>query len=241
MLPAPVFVIIISGFTQMHTLHPVYFAALFVLAAIFKLFVAFDNSKPYSTAFDTGLLLGTGLLFYYNLFMVVPAFLIGIGILSNDNNWRQYAIMTLGFLLPMVFAASYSFYTDSLNELLLSVKQSVVTPNSHFKSNMPLQIFLGGLILLTIFSSIKIMQQFDSKKVSTRKYFSVFFLIFIFSLASFTFIPATSQEMLIITAIPLTFLISNFFVFLKSRFWGELAFSLFLVLVLVLQLLALEV
>ncbi|MFW5823018.1 MAG: DUF6427 family protein, partial [Tangfeifania sp.] len=91
---------------------------------------------------------------------------------------------------------------------------------------------------ITLLGSIKIIQQYDSKKVSTRKFFTVFFLLFITSLAGFTFVPATSQEMLVITAIPVTFLVSNFFVFLKSRFWGELLFSLLLIIVITLQVLA---
>lgn len=235
MLPAPMFVVIISGFTQLHTLHPVYFATIFALAAIYRLFVAFDTSKPYSAAFDTGFLLGIGTLFYFNLFVIVPAFLAGVGILSRDNSWRQYVLLLLGFLLPLIFAAGYVFITDNISGLLQLIQLNVVSPNNHFRSNIPLHVFLGSLILLTVFASYKIIQQYDTKKVSTRKYFSVFFLIFIFSLVSFVFIPATSQEILMITAIPLTFLISNFFVFLESRFWGEFLFSLLLVLVLVLQ------
>ena len=239
MLPAPLFIIIISGFTQLHTLHPVYFAAGFVIIAIYRFFSAFDQAKPYSAAFDSGFLIGIASLFYFNISILFPAFLFGIGILSREYQWRQYVLILLGFLLPLLFALSYSIYTDSLLEMLKMFERSVVTPNNHFKSNIPIHIFLGYLIVLTVIGSIKIIQQYDTKKVSTRKYFSVFFLLFVFSLFSFTFVPATSQEMLVITAIPLTFLISNFFVFLRSRFWGELLFSILLVIVLILQFLAL--
>ncbi len=235
MLPAPLFVIIISGFTPMQALHPVYFAAVFVLLAIYRFFNAFDKAKPYSAAFDSGFLLGLASLFYFNIFILFPAFFFGIGILARENHWRQYVLIFLGFLLPLIFALGYAFLTDSFLELLKTFERNILSPNNHFKSNIPLHILLGYLGVLTIIGSIKIIQQYDTKKVSTRKYFSVFFLIFIFSLISFAFIPATSLEMLIITAIPLTFLISNLFVFMKSRFWGELLFSILFIIVLVLQ------
>jgi len=238
MLPAPLLIIILGGFTKIHTLHPVYFTSIFVMLAIYRLFNAFDKPKPYSTAFDTGFLLGLGSLFYFNIIILLPAFLIGIGILSSNYRWRQFVIVFLGFLLPLVFAFSYAFLTDSFLELLKTFERSIIMPNNHFKSNITLHIFLGFLIVLTVIGSINIIQQYDSKKVSTRKYFMVFFFIFIFSLFSFTFVPATSQEMLVISAIPLTFLISNYFVFLKSRFWGELLFSLLLILVITLQIIA---
>jgi len=238
MLPAPLMVIIISGFTEMHTLHPVYFAAIFVILAIYRLFYAFDNAKPYSAAFDTGFLLGIGTLFYFNVSILFPAYLLGIGILSREYQWRQFVLNFLGFLLPLLFAASYAFFTNSFMELLKTYERNTFTSNNHFQSNITLFIFLGFLVFLIILGSISLIKQYDSKKVSTRKYFSVFFLLFLFSVISYIFIPATSQEMLIIISIPLTFLISNFFVFLKSRFWGELLFSLLFVLVVTLQFLA---
>ena len=72
------------------------------------------------------------------------------------------------------------------------------------------------------------MQQYDSRKVSTRKYYLVLFVIFIFSMISFVFIPATSQEMLVIAVLPVTLLISNLFASIESGFWRELLFTLLL-------------
>lgn len=238
MLPAPLFIIMISGLVDMHTLHPVYFAAFFVLIAIHRFFNAFDKVKPYSAIFDAGLSLGVAALFYFNIVVLFPAFLFGIPILARETRWREFVIVLLGFLLPFVFAMSYAFVTNQFLEVLKIFEINTSTPNNHFLENVPLQIYLGFLIVLTLLGSIKIIQQYDSKKVSTRKFFTVFFLLFVTSLASFTFVPATSQEMLVITAIPVTFLVSNFFVFLRSRFWGELLFSLLLIIVITLQVLA---
>ncbi len=234
-LPAPLLVIIISGFVNMHTLHPVYFAAAFVLMAIYRLFMAFDINKPYSATFDSGFLLGVGTLFYFNLLVLLPAFLIGIGILARDYRWREFVLMIVGYLLPLIFAMGFAIYNEQLLELLKTIEINFTTQNNHFKTNIPLQVLLGYLVLLTTIGSIKLIQQYDSKKVSTRKYFLIFFLVFLFSLAGFILVPGTSQEILIITAIPLTFLISNFFIFLKSRFWGEIIFSLLIFLVIAIQ------
>ena len=238
MLPAPLYIIMISGLVELHTLHPVYFAAFFVLVAIHRFLSAFDKAKPYSAVFDAGLSLGIAGLFYFNIVVLFPAFFFGIPILARETRWREFVIILIGFLLPFVFALSYAFITNQFLEVLKIFEINTLTPNNHFLENVPLQIYLGFLIVLTLLGSIKIIQQYDSKKVSTRKFFTVFFLIFITSLGSFTFVPATSQEMIVITAIPVTFLVSNFFVFLKSRFWGELLFSLLLIIVITFQILA---
>ena len=238
MLPAPLFIIMISGLVELHTLHPVYFAAFFVLVAIHRFFSAFDRVKPYSAVFDAGLYLGIAALFYFNLVVLFPALFFSVPILTRETRWREFVIVTLGFLLPFIFAASYALVTNHFLQLLYVYEQNTLTPNNHLRGNLPLQLYLGFLIILTVLGSFKILQQYDTKKVSTRKFFTVFFLLFVTSLASFTFVPATSQEMLVITAIPVTFLVSNFFVFLKSRFWGELLFTLLLIIVITLQVLA---
>lgn len=234
-LPALLFAVIVGGFVPMHTLHPVYFGAFFMLIAIYRLFAIFETKKAYSSTFDVGFLLGVGALFYLNLVVLVPAFIIGIALLGRETGWREFVTLLIGFLLPFVFATAYAVLADHLIGTLSILNQNIFTPVNHFHSNIPLQVYLATLILFTITGSIGMFGQYDTKKISSRKYFTVFFWIFLFSLVGFTFIPVTSQEMLVITAIPVTYLIANLFVFMKSRFWSELLFILLLLIVVSMQ------
>ncbi len=221
MLPAPLFVLTVGGLTEIHTLHPVYFAAIFLLLALYRLFSAFDVQQPYSAAFDSGFLLGIGALFYFDVIVLLPVFVIGIAILGRETHWRVFTINFIGLLLPFIFAFGYAIFTEQFIELIKTFELNIISSNNHFKMNLHLQIYLVFLILLTITGSVKIIQQYDTKKVSSRKYFNVLFLIFFFSLAGFIFVPPVSQEMLVILSVPICFLVANFFVFLKSKFWGE--------------------
>ncbi len=234
-LPSILFVIIVSGFTDLHTLHPVFPATIFLLFAIYSLFNTFEKTKPYSNVFNAGFFIGVGTLFYLNLIVILPAFFIGISILTRESSWRKYLILLIGIFVPVFFAFSYAVITEQIPEMLTTITQNIVTSVNHFRSNTPLHVFLSILILLTLTGSVKIMQQYDSKKVSTRKYFAIFLSIFVLALASFTFIPVTSQEMLVIIAIPITYLISNLFVFMKRRFWSEFLFLLLLGIVVFMQ------
>lgn len=221
-LPAVVFIIIIGGFAEMHTLHPVYFAAIFTMFALSSLFSIFNNPDPQLDIFNAGLFIAIGTLFYFNLFVLLPAFLIAISILRRERKGREFLILIIGFFIPFAFALTYAFFTDQLSDAILNFQKNIVTPVNHFKNNYPLFGFLALLLFLTILGSIKIMQQYDSRKVSTRKFFMVLFVIFLFAMASFVFIPASSQEMLVIAVLPVTYLISNLLVSIKSNFWREL-------------------
>ena len=234
-LPGVLFVIVLSGFLELHTLHPVYFGALFVLFAISRAFSMFEKARPYSAVFDVGFLLGVASLFCFNLVILFPAFLLSVFLLSRETKWRELLIIILGFLLPFVFAVSYAFVTDKLPQTLTAFSQSLTVVVNHLKDNLVLQAYLAVLIFYTLIASLDILKQYDKKKISSRKYFTVFFWLFVFSLIGFVFVPAISQEMLVISAIPVTFLISNFFVFMKRKVWGELLFGVFVLVVIALQ------
>lgn len=234
-LPASIFVLFVGGFINMHTLHPVFFAGIFLIFAIHSLFAVFDNPNPFPQIFNAGFFIGIGSLFYFNMIIVLPAFLIGIMILCRDFHWREFVIMLIGAIIPFIFATSYAYLTDQLLDFLYTLEKNIITPVNHFRTNYVLQGFLGFLIVLTIIGSIKLLQQYDTRKVSSRKYYLVFLFIFIFSLTSFTFVPAVSQEMLVISIIPITFLVSNMFVSIASRFWSEFLFVILLIIVIFIQ------
>jgi hypothetical protein len=231
MLPLLLFILLVSGFSGMETMHPVYPGTAFFLIAILRLFSAFDQTKSYAAAFDTGFFLGIASLFYFNCFVLFPAFFIGLGILSRETKWREYVIILIAFLLPFLFAFSYAYLTGQFLEFLKVLEKNVITPNDLFRTDVAFRLYAGYLALLILFGSVMIIHQYDTRKVSTRRYFMVFFLIFLFSVLGLIFIPAVSREMLVITAVPVTFLITDFFVSLRKRFWGELWFSLLVVMV----------
>ena len=234
-LPASLFVIIVAGFTQLHTFHPVYPAALFLMIALFNLFETFEKLKPYSNIFNAGFFLGVGTLFYLNLFILLPAFLIGVVLLSRETSWRGWIIILIGFAVPAFFASSYAILTEHTKDIVIILEKNIFTPVNHFRSNIPLYVLLSVLVLLTVAASFKIIQQYDTKKVSTRKYFSIFLVLFISAMISFMFVPVTSQEMLVIMAIPVTYLITNLFVFIKNKFWSEFLFYLLIAIVILMQ------
>lgn len=227
-LPIAIYIIITGGIASMHTLHPVYFAAIFTLIAIHSLFSIFNNPNPQLDIFNAGLFLAIGTLFYFNLIIILPAFLIAVSSLRRERTLSEYIILIIGFIIPVLFAITFVFFTDQLNDSILNIQKNILTLVSHLKTNYPLQGYLALLIFFTILGSVKMMQQYDSKKVSIRKYYLVLFIIFIFSMISFVFVPATSQEMLVIAAIPLTYLITNLFTSIDSGFWRELLVILLL-------------
>lgn len=221
-LPPSLFVLITSGMPDLHAMHPVYPATLFLVLAIDRIFNSFDKEIIHSNAFDAGIFLAIGSLFYLNLVFFFPLLWFGFIIIKPKVNWREYILTTIGFVLPWLGALIYYFIAGRQDELWATLQMNFTSPQIFLRENLPIQIYVGYLVLLTLLGSIFLLSQYDDRRISSRKFFKVFFWIFLISIVLIAANPAVSQEIIIILAFPLTFLISNFFIFMKRQVWGEI-------------------
>jgi hypothetical protein len=221
LLPGIMFLLITGGIREYQTFHPVYPAIIMLLLGLFRLFGAFDKRKPYSQIFDATLILGIGSLFYLNLVVLLPAFIAGGKILGRETRWREIVVSIAGFLTPWIFAFSWFFFTERTTELLQILNNNFLTGNDRFAGNLPLQVYLGILGILTLAGSYLIIVQYDEKKVSIRQYYLVFFLVFVSAVASMILIPSVSAEILLVAGVPVAFLLTNLMLSFRRVIWGE--------------------
>ena len=220
-LPPCLFILITSGIPDLHAMHPVYLATLFLVLSIDRIFNSYDKEIIHSNAFDAGIFLAIGSLFYLNLIFFFPLLWFGFIILKQKVNWREYILTTIGFVLPWLAALTYYLIVDRQDELWYILQMNLTSHQIFLRENLPIQIFIGFLVLLTLMGSLFFLSQYDGKRISSRKFFKVFFWIFLISIILIAANPAVSQEIIIILALPLTYLISNYFILMKRQFWGE--------------------
>jgi len=220
-LPPSLFVLITSGMPDLHAMHPVYPATLFLILTIDRIFNTYDKEVIHSNAFDAGIFLAIGSLFYLNLAYFFPLLWIGFIVIKPKVNWREYILTTIGFALPWLGAFAYYMITGNSDELIQTLQSNFATHQDFLLKSLPIQIYIGFLVILTLLGSFFLLSQYDGKKISSRKYFKAFFWIFLISVVLILASPSVSQEIIIILAIPLTYLISNYLIFMKRPFWGE--------------------
>jgi hypothetical protein len=221
-LPSFLFILITCGLNDLQSFHPVYFGASFLLLTIDRVFSSYEKKTIHSNAFDSGLLLAIGSLFYFNLVFFFPFLWIGFIILRPTVNWREFILSILGFSFPWLVAGAFYMATDQMNELIETIRSNILTPHVFLKDNLAIQIYMGYLCLLTILGSFLLLSHYDGKKISSRKYFKCLFWIFLFCCALIAVCPGISQEIIMLLAIPLSYLISNYLVSLKRSVIGEI-------------------
>ncbi|MBN1820690.1 MAG: hypothetical protein JXR31_02650 [Prolixibacteraceae bacterium] len=235
LLPSNLIILLISGIVFMHVLHPVYFAAIFFILAIDKTFGAFEKKEINSNAFDTGIFIGLGSLFYTNMIFLFPVFILGMKIINREFTWRNLVLILLGFLLPWIFTFSYYFLIDKFYDLIKILELNLFVTNKRLPGNLPLQIYAGFWILLLILSGFVILRNFDKIKISTRKYYSVFSFLVISIVLLFFISPFVSVEILVLLAIPSSYIIGNLLLSVKSSFFGNLILFILLGLIIYMQ------
>ncbi len=218
------FVLLTSGIPGFQTLHPVWLAIPFLSVALDRLFVAFDERKPYGNMFEAGFSLSLGSLFYLPLVVLLPVFMAGGHLVARDSRWREIVLVLTGALVPWIFAFSAYFLLDRTGELFGIINSYLTGPGDNLWENIPLMIFAGFTALLTLAGSYRILRQIDEKKVSFRKYYTFFFLLFVSTVLAYTLIPAVSNAMFIIAAVPVTFLLSNYFESMRDGYFREILF-----------------
>ncbi len=234
-LPSNIFILILGGLLTLHTLHPVYFALLFLLLCVDRIFRSYEMEKFHASAFEAGFFIGIGSLFYLPLIFFFPIIWIGFLLINKRLQWRNFVLPALGLFVPWLFTWSYYFLADQIPVFIDTIVVNLDTNNHFFSGNRPLQIYLAYLTVISVVGSLFLLNQYDEKKISTRKNFQIFFLIFLIAFVLLLVVPAVSQEMVIIMALPLTCLISNYLIFMKRKAWGNLIIYLFIALIIYMQ------
>ncbi len=236
MLPAVLYVLLTSGNPGYQTLHPVWLAIPLLLVAIDRMFMAYDIRKPYKYMFNSGFLFGTGSLFYPFLLGVFPAFLAGTRLMGRDVRWREPVLFILGMVIPWLFLCSAAFLTDRFPEFYAQMEFLFSSSRENILADLPLMVFFIFTGLLTVAGGFMIIRQGDNRKISFRKFYTFFFFLFLFSVLTFLLVQAVTTAMIMVVAVPVSFLLSNYFESLKVKLTGEILFSLLIALVVFIQL-----
>jgi len=227
-LPGIIYVITISSVKMLQTIHPVHFAALCALIAIYYIFDTYQKRLEITFTFNAAFFIALASLFYLPSIVLFPLVWISIFVLQKSDNWRLMVVPILGFGVPWIFIWTISFMKDTNDKLPLTVKNILWADNNAYLSE-PIFLSLSGLIiLLTAIGSISLLSEYQLIKVSSRKYFTIFYWMLGLVVITALFFTAIGIEIVALSTVPVAFLISHFFLSGERYFWKELIFLIYI-------------
>ena len=233
-LPVYVFLFIVYAIPEFHVVQPIFFSAIFILISIRSLFNSFEKRSAITNAFDAGIFIGIAGLFYFYLNILVVIVPISLFILKNKITWREIIAPIIGLLIPWLFIFTYYYVWKDISQLIELISNSFIKHDATLVKKITVQTYIVYLLIITFISSIFILMRYGEKNISTRRFFKILAFYFggTFLLLS---IPSVSFEIIVILAIPLTYLITNYLIFMRRKFWAELFMTLLVLISITIQ------
>lgn len=216
-LPGIQYIILVSVFPCCLSLNPVLPASFLLLLAIIRISGTYRTPGTAYNFFEAGLLIGTGSLFYASLVWFGVLLFAGIALLRTFNI-KEVIISVLGLATPWVLLTGILYVAghnpagiaESASQALFS---DIVT-GEWSRLEIVTASFTGLSLLISLAHLFSV---FNTKKVKSRKIFSLLLWLFIVTLAVYFALPGTGRELVYILAMPAGYILSHYYVFMKKK------------------------
>jgi len=223
-----IFLLIISSSELTRFATPAIFANFFILFSISWLFHSYKKIRPNTELFNSGLFLSIAGLFYFNALLLLPLLLIAY-IILHTVKFKEFLVIILGFIAPLILAGGILFINNKLFINTENIWNYITHTNYNFNDSIFSYIFYGWLMLLLFVAILSFSNSFGTKKISSRKYLSILLYLTIYNIGIYFFLPFSNMEIMVITAAPISLLITDFYININNKFWSEFSFVILII------------
>lgn len=227
---ALMFMLIASAIAPLHRLNPAVLAAVPVMRAFDLMMGLYTSPRPLDNVFRSGLMIGLAALFYAPV-AVLALLLMACMLSMRPFMMREWIAAIVGLVLPFGIHFLVLFIIDS--PIVLAWEQicsCFVTPLRSPMLSLPMLIVMSiGLGLPAIVALLFTLRRGSTLKMNVKKILIANLWMLAIVVLCFVLLPCAWLELIFIIGIPLSLLLANFFVHVRSKFWGNLMFVLLFV------------
>lgn len=232
-LPGLLYIMIFSIFQRYMVFNPALPAAVLITLALWRMMGSYRQNGVAYSFFDAALVVSAAGLFYADALWFLALVFIGTMLLRSPD-LREIFIAVTGALIPWIFLYAIWFLTGkSLSELNALIVSNLFDEAAPVMWSRTLIILLGVLGLNLIISLYVVFANLTTKKVKSRKTFAMLLWMFVISAAVFFFVPSASAEIAAIAAVPVVFVISDYYIFARKILLPEILFALMIIMIIV--------
>ncbi len=228
-LPALLYVVLMSCFPEQLSFNPLLFANFFIIVFLNSIFNFYRSDTAVFEVFNAGVFIGLASLFYWPCLFLFPLTIASLFVL-RPFNMREWAVSFLGVLLPFVFFGVVLFWLDMLSvnsiKSILEPLYRVQFSTAYNGTYIILTAILAIIIIASLWRFSRDLNNFS--KLRARKFLAIIVWFFLFAALSYLVASKNSMIGLSFLAIPLSVIISNYFLSLKNQLLAELVFLLLL-------------
>jgi len=235
-LPVLIFILTTSSIIPLQRMHPVLLSNILLIFIIDLLYISFKAENSLSIYFQAAFYVSVGSLIYLNFIFFAPIIFISI-IILKPYNWRDWIVSIAGLIAPfLILWATYFLFDIDFNLFIQQVLNSFDTEKAG-KLPIIFVVFLAYIFFLSLLAIHHILL-YKKFKISTRKFYLIFFWFAILNVIIFFSLKSSGIELLLPISIPLSIIISNYLISMKKKWLAEVFLILFFILVFLIQILS---
>lgn len=210
----PVYVLL-STLLPLHAMSlPGLLLTFLTLLIFFRLFSTYQQEKPYSALFDSGLLCGIASLFYAPAFFLL-VFIWLASFFLKPFTWRDIVIPFVGFLLPIFLTIAFLFISRNnagIEQVLVQTTSISELLRAYWISPLIFTLLLAAFFFYYLFMQ-------NRKGVQLRSMYAVFMLFLALALLSALFPGSHTAITYQLAILPCSFFIADLFQFMDGKKW----------------------
>lgn len=221
-IPALMYVVVSSLFTEFLFLGPQLLANLFVVLVLMSLMRLYKNQENFSEIFDVGFLIAITSLFYAPAIILVVLMFIGLGILRAFA-WREWITALAGFLAPYILIGTYYFMVDGFTVFMGNQFGGMFQfGGMHLSTGLNVKVLGSSVILLLMAAAWYLQATYLKSQIQIRKFLIVVVWALILLFFSFVLDDDLSLKHFVIISVPLSVILSYYLLNLKKNWHAEI-------------------
>lgn len=226
-LPALIYALLSAGIVCRYGVNNYLVAAFCMIVATSRLQSAIIHTNSNAPVFAFGLFTSLAVLLCPKLVMLL-LWAITVLPFSGRANIKDLVALLIGFFTPFLFTGAYYFWTDQLFNAPDIFTETLLTGEGFWRlmpEKLAAYIVFGILIIVSLYNVIV---NYPTAIVSQRRGIFAMLSMLLFTGSSLFFIPYNCHGIMLILAIPLSYLFSQYFISHRTRWLGNVLFLLLL-------------
>lgn len=232
-LPALIYILLYSLLPGEMVLNPALPAALLILAGMWRMVSSYRVNGMTFNFFDAALLISSAGMFYAGAVWFIILVIIGALIFRSPDS-RELTVTIAGALLPWIVLYAVWYVTGGdVAELTEIIRKNLFDqmPPVYWGRTLVILLAVAGLNFIP--SLVALASEMPTYKIRSRKTFELFSWMIVLSAAIYIFIPAVSAELNAITALPVAFIMANYYAFTRRLTIAEIFFWLMVIMLII--------
>lgn len=214
-VPAIIYALLASLFTEFLFITPVLLATFFVLLAIGKALKFYKQHHALGDIYDMSFLIGIASLFYMPFVLLLLLVFVSLAVMRSFN-WREWVAGLLGFLSVYFLTGTWFFMTDGLHEFLRQHFSPSTASPAVFHSRLGLYVVGILTAILVIAASFLFLLNFLKSTILTRKFLTLMGWTAVLLVFSAFLGEGFSLNHFVALSVPLSLLISHLFLTIRK-------------------------